>query len=157
MDTYLLLSAVFFVMLILFQGLQSVGEKMNKMARTYEVPKEKPQPVIKSEPKVEAAKEESKKPEDDNSFAQRCKRQIEYEKTLTPGSEELRKAREDFEKAYLEERESVRLKMCEGREIRIKATEKSPEYYAGIEQYNHYFDLFFSMEEDYVNYTECRP
>ena len=157
MDTYFLLSAVFFVMLILFQGLQTVGEKVNKIANTYGVPKEKPQPVIKSEPKVDAAKDESKKPEDDNSFAQRCKRQIEYEKTLAPGSEELRKAREDFKKAYLEERESVRLKMCEGREIRIKAIEKSPEYYAGQEQYNHYFDLFFSMEEDYVNYTECRP
>ena len=52
------------------------------------------------------------------------------------------------------ESESVRLKMCEGREIRIKAIEKSPEYYAGIEQYNHYFDLFFSMEEDYVNYIK---
>lgn len=35
MDTYLLLSAVFFVMLILFQGLQSVGKKMNKIANTY--------------------------------------------------------------------------------------------------------------------------
>ena len=154
MDTYLLLSAVFFVMLILFQGLQTVGKKVNKIANTYGVPKEKPQPVIKSEPKVDAAKDESKKPEDDNSFAQRCKRQIEYEKTLTPGSEELKKVREDFEKAYLEERESVRVKMCEGREIRKKAIEKSPEYYAGIEQYNYYFDLFFSMEEDYVNYTK---
>ena len=154
MDTYLLLSAVFFVMLILFQGLQTVGEKVNKIANTYGVPKEKPQPVIKSEPKVDTAKDESKKPEDENSFAQRCKRQIEYEKTLTPGSEELKKVREDFEKAYLEERESVRVKMCEGREIRIKAIDKSPEYYAGIEQYNHYFDLFFSMEEDYVNYTK---
>ena len=154
MDTYLLLSAVFFVMLILFQGLQTVGEKVNKIANTYGVPKEKPQPVIKSEPKVDTAKDESKKPEDDNSFAQRCKRQIEYEKTLTPGSEELKKVREDFEKAYLEERESVRVKMCEGREIRKKAIEKSPEYYAGIEQYNYYFDLFFSMEEDYVNYTK---
>ena len=154
MDTYLLLSAVFFVMLILFQGLQSVGKKMNKIANTYGVPKEKPQPVVKSEPKVDTAKDESKKPEDDNSFAQRCKRQIEYEKTLTPDSEELRKVREDFEKAYLEERESVRVKMCEGHEITKKAIEKSPEYYAGIEQYNHYFDLFFSMEEDYVNYTK---
>ena len=154
MDTYLLLSAVFFVMLILFQGLQSVGKKMNKIANTYGVPKEKPQPVIKSESKVDTAKDESKKPEDDNSFTQRCKRQIEYEKTLTPGSEELRKVREDFEKAYLEERESVRVKMCEGHEITKKAIEKSPEYYAGIEQYNHYFDLFFSMEEDYVNYTK---
>ena len=154
MDTYLLLSAVFFVMLILFQGLQSVGKKMNKIANTYGVAKEKPQPIVKSEPKVDTAKDESKKPEDDNSFAQRCKRQIEYEKTLTPGSEELRKVRKDFEKAYLEERESVRGKMCEGREIRKKAIEKSPEYYAGIEQYNHYFDLFFSMEEDYVNYTK---
>ena len=154
MDTYFLLSAVFFVMLILFQGLQNVGEKANKIANTYGVPKEKPQPIVKSEPKVDTAKEESKKPEDDNSFAQRCKRQIEYEKTLTPGSEELKKVREDFEKAYLEERESVRVKMCEGREIRKKAIEKSPEYYAGIEQYNYYFDLFFSMEEDYVNYTK---
>ena len=154
MDTYLLLSAVFFVMLILFQGLQTVGEKVNKIANTYGVPKEKPQPIVKSEPKVDTAKDESKKPEDDNSFAQRCKRQVEYEKTLTPGSEELRKVREDFEKAYLEERESVRVKMCEGREIRKKAIEKSPEYYAGIEQYNYYFDLFFSMEEDYVNYTK---
>ena len=154
MDTYLLLSAVFFVMLILFQGLQTVGEKVNKIANTYGVPKEKPQPVIKSEPKVDTAKDESKKPEDENSFAQRCKRQIEYEKTLTPGSEELKKVREDFKKAYLEERESVRVKMCEGREIRKKAIEKSPEYYAGIEQYNYYFDLFFSMEEDYVNYTK---
>ena len=157
MDTYLLLSAVFFVMLILFQGLQTVGEKVNKIANTYGVPKEKPQPVIKSEPKVDTAKDESKKPEDDNSFAQRCKRQIEYEKTLTPGSEELKKVREDFKKAYLEERESVRVKMCEGHEITKKAIEKSPEYYAGIEQYNYYFDLFFSMEEDYVNYTRCRP
>ena len=113
MDTYFLLSAVFFVLLILFQALQSVGKKMNKIANTYGVRKEKPQPVIKSEPKVDAAKDESKKPEDDNSFAQRCKRQIEYEKTLAPGSEELRKAREDFKKAYLEERESVRVKMCE--------------------------------------------
>ena len=135
MITYCILSAVFFVLYILFQGLQSVGEKLNDITRTYE----------------------SKEPEDENSFAQRCKRQIEYEKTLVPDSEELRKVREDFEKAYLEERESVRVKMCEGREIRIKAIEKSPEYYAGKEQYNHYFDLFFSMEEDYVNYTECRP
>ena len=36
--------------------------------------------------------------------------------------------------------------MCEGREIRIKAIEKSPEYYAGIEQYNHYFDLFSEID-----------
>ena len=157
MDTYLLLSAVFFVMLILFQGLQTVGEKVNKIANTYGVPKENPQPVIKSEPKVDTVKEESKKPEDDNSFAQRCKRQIEYEKTLAPGSEELRKAREDFKKAYLEERESVRVKMCEGREIRIKAIEKSPEYYAGIEQYMRNSDLYMSMERDFVNYTRCRP
>lgn len=156
MDTYFLLSAVFFVMLILFQGLQSVGIKMNKIANTYGVPKEKPQPVIKSEPKVDTVKEESKKPEDDNSFAQRCKRQIEYEKTLTPGSEELRKVREDFEKAYLEERESVRGKMCEGREIRKKAIEKSPEYYAGIEQFMRNSDLYMSMERDFVNYTRCR-
>lgn len=156
MDTYLLLSAVFFVMLILFQGLQTVGEKVNKIANTYGVPKEKPQPVIKSEPKVDTAKDESKKPEDDNSFAQRCKRQVEYEKTLTPGSEELRKVREDFEKAYLEERESVRVKMCEGREIRKKAIEKSPEYYAGIEQFMKNSDLYMSMERDFVNYTRCR-
>lgn len=156
MDTYLLLSAVFFVMLILFQGLQSVGKKMNKIANTYGVPKEKPQPVIKSEPKVDTVKEDSKKPEDDNSFAQRCKRQIEYEKTLTPGSEELRKVREDFEKAYLEERESVRVKMFEGREIRKKAIEKSPEYYAGIEQFMRNSDLYMSMERDFVNYTRCR-
>lgn len=156
MDTYLLLSAVFFVMLILFQGLQSVGKKMNKIANTYGVPKEKPQPVIKSEPKVDTAKDESKKPEDDNSFTQRCKRQIEYEKTLTPDSEELRKVREDFEKAYLEERESVRVKMCEGREIRKKAIEKSPEYYAGIEQFMKNSDLYMSMERDFVNYTRGR-
>lgn len=156
MDTYLLLSAVFFVMLILFQGLQTVGEKMNKIANIYGVPKEKLQPVIKSEPKVDTAKDESKKPEDDNSFAQRCKRQIEYEKTLTPGSEELKKVRKDFEKAYLEERESVRVKMCEGREIRKKAIEKSPEYYAGIEQFMRNSDLYMSMERDFVNYTRCR-
>ena len=156
MDTYFLLSAVFFVLLILFQGLQSVGKKVNKIANTYGVAKEKPQPVIKSEPKVETAKEESKKPEDDNSFAQRCKRQIEYEKTLTPDSEELRKVREDFEKAYLEERESVRVKMCEGREIRKKAIEKSPEYYAGIEQFMKNSDLYMSMERDFVNYTRGR-
>ena len=93
MDTFFLLSAVAFVIIILFQALQSVGEKMNKIANTYGVRKEKPQPVIKSEPKVETTKEESKKPEDDNSFAQRCKRQIEYEKTLTPGSEELKTVR----------------------------------------------------------------
>ena len=156
MDTYFLLSAVFFVLLILFQGLQSVGKKVNKIANTYGVAKEKPQPVIKSEPKVDAAKDESKKPEDDNSFAQRCKRQIEYEKTLTPDSEELRKVREDFEKAYLEERESVRVKMCEGREIRKKAIEKSPEYYAGIEQFMKNSDLYMSMERDFVNYTRGR-
>ena len=156
MDTYLLLSAVFFVMLILFQGLQTVGEKVNKIANTYGVPKEKPQPVIKSEPKVDTAKDESKKPEDENSFAQRCKRQIEYEKTLTPGSEEQKKVREDFKKAYLEERESVRVKMCEGREIRKKAIEKSPEYYAGIEQFMKNSDLYMSMERDFVNYTRCR-
>ena len=82
MDTYFLLSAVFFVMLILFQGLQSVGKKMNKIANTYGVRKEKPQPYVKSEPKVEIAKEESKKPEDDNSFAQRCKLQIDSGKTF---------------------------------------------------------------------------
>lgn len=157
MDTYLLLSAVFFVMLILFQGLQSVGKKMNKIANTYGVPKEKPQPVIKSEPKVDTAKDESKKPEDDNSFAQRCKRQIEYDKTLTPDSEELRKVREDFEKAYLEERESVRVKMCEGIDKRKKALYKSPEYYAGIEQFHKKSNLYISMEKDFVNYTRCRP
>lgn len=157
MDTYFLLSAVFFVLLILFQALQSVGKKMNKIANTYGVRKEKPQPVIESEPKIETIKEESKKPEDDNSFAQRCKLQIEYEKSLVPYSEELRKAREDFKKAYLEERESVRVKMCEGREIRIKAIEKSPEYYAGIEQYMRNSDLYMSMERDFVSYTRCRP
>lgn len=157
MDTYLLLSAVFFVMLILFQGLQSVGKKMNKIANTYGVPKEKPQPVIKSEPKVDTAKDESKKPEDDNSFAQRCKRQIEYEKTLTPGSEELKKVREDFEKAYLDERESVRVKMCEGIDKREKALYKSPEYYAGIEQFHKKSNLYMSMGRDYYNYTRCRP
>lgn len=156
MDTYLLLSAVFFVMLILFQGLQSVGKKMNKIANTYGVPKEKPQPVIKSEPKVDTAKDESKKPEDDNSFAQRCKRQIEYEKTLTPGSEELKKVREDFEKAYLEERESVRVKMCEGYDASIKYTKESPEYCAGIEQFHKKSNLYISMESDFVNYTRCR-
>lgn len=157
MDTYFLLSAVFFVLLILFQGLQSVGKKMNKIANTYGVPKEKPQPYVKSEPKVEIAKEESKKPEDDNSFAQRCKRQIEYEKTLVPDSEELRKVREDFEKAYLEERESVRLKMCEGYYKSKKAIVYSPEYYAGDEQYDKYHKLFFSMERDFVEYTKRRP
>ena len=112
MDTFFILSAVFFVLYILFQGLQSVGEKLNDITRTYE----------------------SKKPEDENSFAQRCKRQIEYEKTLVPDSEELHKVREDFEKAYLEERESVRLKMCEGIEKWDKAIAYSPEYYAGREQ-----------------------
>ena len=157
MDTYFLLSAVFFVMLILFQGLQTVGEKMNKIANTYGVPKEKPQPVIKSEPKVDTAKDESKKPENDNSFAQRCKRQIEYEKTLTPGSEELRKVREDFEKAYLEERESVRVKMCEGYDASIKYTKESPEYCAGIEQFHKKSNLYISMESDFVNYMRCRP
>ena len=55
MITYCILSAVFFVLYILFQGLQSVGEKLNDITRTYE----------------------SKEPEDENSFAQRCKRQIE--------------------------------------------------------------------------------
>ena len=55
MDTFFLLSAVAFVIIILFQALQSVGEKMNKIANTYGVRKEKPQPVIKSEPKVDAA------------------------------------------------------------------------------------------------------
>ena len=157
MDTYFLLSAVFFVMLILFQGLQSVGKKMNKIANTYGGRKEKPQPVIKSEPKVETAKEESKKPEDDNSFAQRCKRQIEYEKTLAPGSEELRKAREDFEKAYLEERESVRVKMCEVYDASIKKIKASPEYCAGLEQFHKKSNLYISMGSDFVNYTRCRP
>lgn len=157
MDTYLLLSAVFFVMLILFQGLQTVGEKVNKIANTYGVPKEKPQPIVKSEPKVDTVKEESKKPEDDNSFAQRCKRQVEYEKTLTPGSEELKKVREDFEKAYLEERESVRVKMCEGYDASIKYIKESPEYCAGIEQFHKKSNLYISMESDFVNYTRCRP
>ena len=68
----------------------------------------------------------------------------------------MKKVREDFEKAYLEERESVRVKMCEGREIRKKAIEKSPEYYAGIEQFMKNSDLYMSMERDFVNYTRCR-
>ena len=135
MITYCILSAVFFVLYILFQGLQSVGEKLNDITRTYE----------------------SKEPEDENSFAQRCKRQIEYEKTLAPGSEELRKAREDFKKAYLEERESVRLKMCEGYHKSKKAIVYSPEYYAGDEQYDKYHKLFFSMGYDFVEYTKRRP
>lgn len=156
MDTYLLLSAVFFVMLILFQGLQTVGEKVNKIANTYGVPKEKPQPYVKSEPKVDTAKDESKKPEDENSFAQRCKRQIEYEKTLTPGSEELKKVREDFEKAYLEERESVRVKMCEGYNDRIKSIKGSPEYFAAVDKQEKYHDLYMSMGKDFFYYTECR-
>lgn len=135
METFFILYAVFFVLYILFQGLQSVGEKLNDITRTYE----------------------SKKPEDDNSFAQRCKRQIEYEKTLVPDSEELRKVREDFEKAYLEERESVRLKMCEGYYKSKKAIAYSPEYYAGREQYKNNSDLFMSMERDFVEYTKRRP
>ena len=135
MITYCILSAVFFVLYILFQGLQSVGEKLNDITRTYE----------------------SKKPEDENSFAQRCKRQIEYEKTLVPDSEELRKVREDFEKAYLDERESVRLKMCEGIEKWDKAIAYSTEYYAGREQYKNNSDLFMSMERAFVEYTKRRP
>ena len=62
LTTYCLLSTAFFVLYFLFQGLQSVGEKLNDLTRTCE----------------------SKKPEDENSFAKRCKRQIEYEKTLVP-------------------------------------------------------------------------
>ena len=135
METFFILYAVFFVLYILFQGLQSVGEKLNDITRTCE----------------------SKKPEDENSFAQRCKRQIEYEKTLVPDSEELRKVREDFEKAYLEERESVRLKMCEGYYKSKKAIAYSPEYYAGREQYKNNSDLFMSMERDFVEYTKRRP
>ena len=135
METFFILYAVFFVLYILFQGLQSVGEKLNDITRTYE----------------------SKKPEDENSFAQRCKRQIEYEKTLIPDSEELRKVREDFKKAYLEERESVRLKMCEGYYKSKKAIAYSPEYYAGREQYKNNSDLFMSMERDFVEYTKRRP
>ena len=135
METFFILYAVFFVLYILFQGLQSVGEKLNDITRTYE----------------------SKEPEDENSFAQRCKRQIEYEKTLVPDSEELRKVREDFEKAYLEERESVRLKMCEGYYKSKKAIAYSPEYYAGDKQYDKYHKLFFSMGYDFVEYTKCRP
>lgn len=65
LTTYCLLSAAFFVLYFLFQGLQSVGEKLNDLTRTCE----------------------SKKPEDENSFAQRCKRQIEYEKTLVPNQQ----------------------------------------------------------------------
>ena len=156
MDTYFLLSAVFFVMLILFQGLQSVGKKMNKIANTYGVPKEKPQPVIKSEPKVDTAKEEVKKPEDDNSFAQRCKRQIEYEKTLTPDSEELKKVREDFEKAYLEERESVRVKMCEASDEQKTELETQEDFLARL-MYGNYLRIYLSMGGDYFNYTRCRP
>ena len=135
METFFILSAVFFVLYILFQGLQSAGEKLNDITRTYE----------------------SKEPEDENSFAQRCKRQIEYEKTLVLDSEELRKVREDFEKAYLEERESVRLKMCEGYYKSKKAIVYSPEYYAGDEQYDKYHKLFFSMGYDFVEYTKRRP
>ena len=135
MITYCILSAVFFVLYILFQGLQSAGEKLNDITRTYE----------------------SKKPEDENSFAQRCKQQIEYEKTLVPDSEELCKVREDFEKAYLEERESVRLKMCEGYYKSKKAIAYSPEDYAGWEQYKNNSDLFMSMERDFVEYTKLRP
>ena len=125
MVTYCILSAIFFVLYILFQGLQSIGEKLNDITRTYE----------------------NKKPEDENSFAQRCKCQIEYEKTLVPDSEELRKVREDFEKAYLEERESVRLKMCEGYDKSKKAIAYSPEYYAGNKQYDKYDNLFFPWKE----------
>ncbi len=135
MITYCILSAIFFVLYILFQGLQSIGEKLNDITSTYE----------------------NKKPEDENSFAQRCKRQIEYEKTLIPDSEELRKVREDFKKAYLEERESVRLKMCEGYYKSKKAIAYSPEYYAGREQYKNNSDLFMSMERDFVEYTKRRP
>ena len=135
METFFILYAVFFVLYILFQGLQSVDEKLNDITRTYE----------------------SKEPEDENSFAQRCKRQIEYEKTLVPDSEELRKVREDFEKAYLEERENVRLKMCEGIEKWDKAIAYSPEYYAGREQYKNNSDLFMSMGYDFVEYTKRRP
>ena len=135
METFFILYAVFFVLYILFQGLQSVGEKLNDITSTYE----------------------NKKPEDENSFAQRCKRQIEYEKTLIPDSEELRKVREDFKKAYLEERESVRLKMCEGYYKSKKAIAYSPEYYAGREQYKNNSDLFMSMERDFVEYTKRRP
>ena len=156
MDTYLLLSAVFFVMLILFQGLQTVGEKVNKIANTYGVPKEKPQPVIKSEPKVDTVKDESKKPEDDNSFAQRCKRQIEYEKTLTPDSEELRKVREDFEKAYLEERESVRVKMCEASDEQKTELETQEDFLARL-MYGKYLRIYLSMGRDYCDYTKYRP
>ena len=47
LTTYCLLSAAFFVLYFLFQGLQSVGEKLNDLTRTCE----------------------SKKPEDENSFA----------------------------------------------------------------------------------------
>lgn len=135
LTTYCLLSAAFFVLYFLFQGLQSVGEKLNDLTRTCE----------------------TKKPEDENSFAQRCKRQIEYEKTLVPDSEELRKVREDFKKAYLEERENVRLKMCEGMEKAQKAIAYSPEYHAGDEQFYKYSDLFMSMGRDFANYEKCRP
>lgn len=135
LTTYCLLSAAFCVLYILFQGLQSVGEKLNDLTRTCE----------------------TKKPEDENSFAQRCKRQIEYEKTLVPDSEELRKVREDFKKAYLEERENVRIKMSEGHVKAQKAIAYSPEYHAGDEQYSKYHKLFFSMGYDFANYEKCRP
>lgn len=135
LTTYCLLSAAFFVLYILFQGLQSVGEKLNDLTRTCE----------------------TKNPEDENSFAQRCKRQIEYEKTLVPDSEELRKVREDFKKAYLEERENVRIKMSEGHVKAQKAIAYSPEYHAGDEQYSKYHKLFFSMGYDFANYEKCRP
>lgn len=102
------------------------------------------------------ARLESKKPEDDNSFAQRCKLQIEYEKSLVPYSEELRKAREDFKKAYLEERESVRVKMCEASDAWDEAKPKSAEYYAEKEKWFKFHDLYMSMGRDFFYYTKCR-
>lgn len=65
--------------------------------------------------------------------------------------------REDFKKAYLEERENVRLKMCEGMEKAQKAIAYSPEYHAGDEQFYKYSDLFMSMGRDFANYEKCRP
>ena len=47
--------------------------------------------------------------------------------------------------------------MCEGREIRIKAIEKSPEYYAEKEKWFKFHDLYMSMGRDYYNYTMYRP
>ncbi len=84
------------------------------------------------------------------------KRQIEYEKTLTSGSEELRKAREDFKKAYLEERECVRVKMCEASDAWDEAKPKSAEYYAEKEKWFKFNNLYMSMGRDFFYYTKYR-